>query len=250
MKKPLALLAAAVFAFSAAGCLHKEPTPQGDGTSESQTTVSEELGSLEVSESAEESSGKHSSDNKHTKITLYSTRATSPDRLTQRPTTTERTTIPVALPSGHTTRPQPSIRPGTTAGTTARVTTTRHTTTAKPTTTAPNPLVPAQTTAPFKAPVVEYSGVYGSAEDSVRIKSHVASRADSGSVMLTITFEIVSCSGKYPFVEIGYDCYDAAGNKINDKTVRCIAPVKVGQAEAVAIATAPQNTAKIVFKNI
>ncbi len=251
MKKLLALLSAAVFVIGAAGCIHKNPQPENPDVSDSsaygETAAGEESGSVNVATEptkavvtdADGNTVTQSSTKRYSKITLYTTRAPSPDRLTQRPTATERRTIPPATVPNRTTAPTQPPKP-TNVRTTKPVTTAKPTTTAKPVTTAAN----------FKAPVVEYSGTYGTDKDKVRIKSHECMLSDNNSILVTLQFEIVEASGTANFVYIGYDCYDAAGKKINTETVRTIAPVRTDSTVSTSIATAPLNTAKIVFVNM
>ena len=250
MKKLLALLSAAVIVVGIAGCMHKNPQPGfenvSDESSSEETVHIEESGSVNIATEptqavvtdAQGNTVTQSGTTRYSKITLYTTRAPSPDRLTQRPTTTERKTIPPAkLPDGVTVTTKPATP---TNVRTTKPATSRPTTTAKPATTAAN----------FKAPAVEYSGVYGTDKDKVRIKSHECMLSDNNSILVTLQFEIVEASGTTSFVYIGYDCYDAAGKKINSETVRTIAPVNTTSTVSTSIATAPLNTAKIVFVNI
>lgn len=248
MKKLLALLSAAAFVVGAAGCIHKNPQPENPDVSDSsaygESAPGEESGSVNISDEptkavvtdADGNEVTQASTKRYSKITLYTTRAPSPNRLTQRPTTTERITIPPATVPGGTSKPK----------TTSAVRTTKPPTTAKPVTTAK----PATTVANFKAPAVEYSGTYGTDKDKVRIKSHECMLSDNNSILITLQFEIVAASGTTSFVYIGYDCYDAAGKKINSEPVRTIAPVRTDSTFSTSIATAPLNTAKIVFVNI
>ncbi len=154
------------------------------------------------------------------KITQYTTRKPSPSRLTSRPTT-ERTT------------PAP-IRP-----TTARSTTTKAAAT-KPVTTAPS----------YTEPTVEYGGTLGTQADSVRIKSHDIMLSQNNTFIINLKLDIVACSGTTEYIYIGFDCFDATGKKINSKPVETVVSVRPGEAQTIAITTAPINTAKIVFKNV
>lgn len=153
------------------------------------------------------------------KITQYTTRKPSPSRLTSRPTT-ERTT------------PAP-IRP-----TTARQN--KPVTTKKPVTTASS----------YTAPVVEYGGTLGTEKDSVRIRSHDVSLSKNNTFILNLKIDILACSGTTNYIYIGFDCYDKAGNKINDEPVRTIVSVRPNETQTISIATAPFNTAKVVFRNV
>ena len=241
MKKVLAMLCAAIFVIAAAGCVHKNPAPDisdpnGNATQDA-SSPTEENGSVNVATEPTKtvtlpdgSTQTQESTKRYSKITLITTRAPSPDRLTQRPSTTARTTNPPAKP--------PS---------TAVSRTTKPTTTVKPTTTKPHTT---QATTAYKGVTVEYGGTYGTDKDKVRIKSHEVTLSDNDRILVTLQFEIVAASGTAQYVYIGYNCYDAAGNKINDEPVRTIAPVNTTSAASTSIATAPKNTAKIIFVNI
>lgn len=261
MKRLIALISAAIITVAVAGCVHKNPVtdstepPATNEQGEAITTVAEESGSLNiateptkaVATDADGSTVTQSGTKHYSKITLHTTRTPASDRLTQRPTTTERVTIPPAKPPATKNPPRTSSPAKPTAAATTRPSdvlkpadkTTKASTTAKPTTTS----------VPFKAPEVVYSGVYGTDKDKVRIKSHEAMPTDGGSILVTLQFEIVEASGTVQYINITYDCYDAAGNKINEKPINTIAPVKTGEAASTSIATAPLNTAKIVFIN-
>lgn len=154
------------------------------------------------------------------KITQYTTRKPSPSRLTSRPTT-ERTT------------PAP-IRP-----TTARKTTTEVAAT-KPVTTAPS----------YTEPTVEYGGTLGTQTDKVRISSHDITLSQNNSFIVSLKLDILACSGTTEYIYIGFDCYDAAGQKINSQLIETVVSVRPGETQTIAITTAPINTAKIVFKNV
>lgn len=258
MKKFTVLILAAAITVAIAGCVHKNPTTDKTSASatnehgEEITTAAEENGSVNIATEptrlavtdAEGNRVTQSGTQRYTRITLYTTRAPAPDRLTQRPTTTERVTIPPAKPPA-TKNPPKTTRPTTTTTRPADVLKPADKTTSKPSTTAK----PATTSVPFKAPEVVYSGTYGTDKDKIRIKSHEAMLAQSGSILITLQFEIVEASGTVQYVNLTYDCYDAAGNKINKKPVNTIAPVKAGETASTSIATAPLNTAKIVFIN-
>lgn len=176
-----------------------------------ETTVAE-------GETLQNSEGTHGG---NVKITQYTTRKPSPSRITSRPTT-ERTT------------PAP-IHP-----TTVRQTTPKPTTTKKPVTTASS----------YTAPVVEYGGTLGTEKDSVRIRSHDVSLSQNNTFILNLKIDILTCSGTTNYIYIGFDCYDAEGNKINEQPVRTIVSVRPNETQTISIATAPFNTAKVVFRNV
>ena len=260
MKKLIALISAAIITVAVAGCVHKNPVTDSTDPSatneqgEEITTVSEESGSVSSTVRTTrayvtDADGNRvtQTGNKHySKITLYSTRAPAPDVLTQRPTTTARVTIPPAKPPATKNPPRTT---GTSSPAKPTATPTRPTdvlkptekTTARPSTTAK----PTTTSVPFKAPEVVYSGTYGTDKDKVRIKSHEVVLAQSKSILITLQFDTVAESGTVQLINISYDCYDAAGNKINPKPVTVPVPLKTGE----FMATAPLNTAKIVFIN-
>ncbi len=228
-KKFFALLLAGAISFAAAGCIHKN----GDSLPGAEETASVQEDSTALNEETlttrnrnytyetiivtDKDGVSHKVAVTQPKITQYTTRKPSPSRLTSRPTaapTTARTTVP----------------------TTARTT--------KPATT----VKPATTSASFKEPKVEYSGTYKMGGNSARIVSHTASLSQNNSIMVLLDIDILSIEGKLEYMYIGYDCYDAAGNKINAEPVRCV--VSLASASTKSIATAPINTAKIVFKSI
>lgn len=239
MKKFMALLAAAVLIVAAAGCVNK--ADPSDQASESAAQVSsdapeteEEIGSVRVTDVSHETvivtdaEGKsHAVVTRSPKVTQYTTREASPSRLTARPTTTRSVT----------TRPS---RPATTAVRTTKPTTTKAVKTTLPKTTAPS----------YKEPTVEYGGTLGTEKDSIRITSHKVSLSSNNRFLIQLDVEILACSGTSEFLEFGYICYDAGGKKINSEPIRGIAFVRQNETKTTAIATAPINTAKIVFCNL
>ncbi len=215
-KKIIAMLAAAVFIVAAAGCVNKD-SANGDGSSVS----AEENGSVIKDENVTSGgTGNKKPTMGNNKFTQYTTRKPSPSRLTSRPTT-ERTTAKTVI-----------------------------VTTAKPTTTKPTTTKPATTALPYTPPVVEYGGTLGTEKDSVRIKSHDVSFSQNDTFILNLKIDILASSGTTEYIYIGYDCYDASGKKINDEVNRVVVAVRGGNPQTISIATAPGNTAKVVFKNI
>ncbi|MBR6635681.1 MAG: hypothetical protein IKL41_08675, partial [Clostridia bacterium] len=113
MKKALALISAAVIIFAAAGCTNKKQSEQNetefmsDGSSAVQeSTVEESVAEPSVS------IGEYTTKERYTKrptVTLYTTRATSPNHLTERPTTAERTTIKINVPTRTPTTKRPVV---------------------------------------------------------------------------------------------------------------------------------------------
>ncbi len=241
MKKFMALLTAAALIVAAAGCVNKVDSPDGEeaaSAEEELTDMSEESFTTRRHDYTYETvivTDKEGNTHKvavtQPKVTQYTTRKPSPSRLTSRPTSAPTTRAP---------------RPSTTERTTRPVVTTKPSTTAKPTTTAK----PVTTSAAFKAPKVEYGGTLNMGGNSVRIASHTASLTQNNSVMLLLDIEILSVEGTSEYMYIGYDCYDAAGKKLNDEPVKCVVSVRQGETQTKSVATAPINTAKVVFKSI
>lgn len=109
---------------------------------------------------------------------------------------------------------------------------------------------PVSTAASYTPPTVEYGGTLGTAEDSIRITSHEVSLTTNNTFALKLDAEILACSGTQEYIFIGYDCYDADGNKLNKDTVKSIVPLRQGETKTLAIASAPFETVKIVFKSL
>ena len=246
-KKFLALLLAATISFAAAGCIHKD-TPQS-GTEEAASVQEDSTApskenittrphnyTYETVIVTDKEGNTHKVAVTQPKVTQYTTRAPSPSRLTTRPTAAPTTVV---------------TRPATTARTTRPVVTTKPVTTGSAATTNPVATTkPVTTSAPFKAPKVEYGGTLTMGGSSVRITSHTASLSQNNSVILLLDIEIISADSKANAMYIGYDCYDSSGKKINAETVMCVVSLAPGSTSTKAIATAPINTAKVVFKSI
>jgi predicted small lipoprotein YifL len=230
-KKFFALLLAGAISFAAAGCMHKgtSPVPEAEETAsvqEDSTAPSKEKittrnrnYTYETIIITDKNGVTHKVAVTDPKVTQYTTRKPSPSRLTTRPTaarTTVRTTVP----------------------TTARIT--------KPATT----VKPATTGTSFKAPKVEYSGTYKMGGNSVKIRSHTASLSQNNSIIVMLDIDVLSVDGKSEYMYIGYDCYDSSGKKLNDEPVKCVVAVRQNEQQTKSVATAPVNTAKIVFKSI
>lgn len=228
-KKFFALLLAGAISFAAAGCMHKgtSPVPEAEETAsvqEDSTAPSKENittrrhdYTYETIIVTDKNGVTHKVAVTDPKVTQYTTRKPSPSRLTTRPTaarTTVRTTVPT---TARTTKPATTVKPATT-GTS------------------------------FKAPKVEYSGTYKMGGNSARIVSHTVSLSQNNSIIVMLDIDILSNEGKSEYMYIGYDYYDSSGKKINSEPVLCV--VSLASASTKSVATAPVNTAKIVFKSI
>lgn len=225
-KKFFTLFLAAAVSFAAAGCMHKDANqPETEETAsvlEDSTALSKENittrnhnYTYETVIVTDKEGNTHKVAVTQPKITQYTTRTPSPSRLTSRPTTRRTTRAPVSP-------------------TTARIT--------KPVTTA--------TSSSFTELKVEYGGTLTMGGNSVKIRSHTASLSQNNSITILLDIDILSVEGTAEYMYIGYDCYDSAGKKLNDEPERCVVAVRQGEAQTKAVATAPVNTAKIVFKSI
>ncbi len=241
MKKALALISAAVIIFTAAGCTNKKQPEQNetefmsDGSSAVQeSTVEESVAEPSVS------IGEYTSKEIYTKrptVTLYTTRATSPHHLTERPTTTERTTIKINVPT--------------------RETTTRRTPVTKttvPRTTKPKTEAPLSTTQPVPEPAFDYGGTlsFTGADgftDSVKIVSHTCTPTDRQTFAIVLTVETLEHASQSKTMYISYNCYDKDGNRINENTLKTVVPLGQPGDTVRTVATATFDTARIEFVN-
>lgn len=229
-KKFFTLFLAATVSFAAAGCMHKDANqPETEETAsvlEDSTALSKENittrnhnYTYETVIVTDKEGNTHKVAVTQPKITQYTTRTPSPSRLTTRPTaapTTARATVPTTVKA------------------------TVPATTAKPTT----------TNALLSKLKVEYGGTLTKGGNSVKIRSHTASLSQNNSITVMLDIDVLSVDGKSEYMYIGYDCYDSSGNKLNDEPVKCVVAVRQGEAQTKSVATAPVNTAKIVFKSI
>lgn len=119
-------------------------------------------------------------------------------------------------------------------------------TTRKPFTTR----APIPTAASYTEPEIDYGGTLGTEEDCVSIASHTVSLSHNNTFVINMELNIIACSGKTNHLFIGYDCFDAEGNKINSEPVKTVVSIRQGEKRTVSLATAPINTVKIVFKSI
>lgn len=239
MKKALALISAAVIIFTAAGCTNKKQPEQNetefisDGSSAvHESTVEESVAEPSVS------IGEYSTKPKYTKrptVTLYTTRATSPNHLTERPTTTERTTIKINVP----TRTPMTKRPTVTKTTAPRTT---------------KPVVEniTSTTKPVPEPVFDYGGTLSftgvdGLTDSVKIVSHTCEPTDRQTFAIVLTVETLEHTSESKTMYISYNCYDKDGNRINEKTLRTVVPLGQPGDTVRTVATATLDTARIEF---
>ncbi len=238
-KNAVALLTAAALIFAAAGCANKVEPGQSESSTGEQTSSEESTAEESVTQPSAQSGS--SVTERHTKrptITLYSTRPTSPNRLTSRPTTTQRTTVKIEVP------------------TVSRTTTTRRSTTLKTTvarTTRPNTQAAETTTAPPE-PQFSYGGTLSAADangntDSVKIVSHTCSYTDRKTFAIVLTVEILEHSSENKTMYIAYNCYDKNGNKINEKTLFTVVPLGEPGDTVRTVATATADTVKVEFTN-
>lgn len=230
-KKFFTLFLAAAVSFAAAGCMHKDTTPSPDNeetasVQENSTAPGKENATTrrhdytyETIIVTDKDGVTHKVAVTSPKVTQYTTRKPSPSRLTTRPTaapTTARSTVPTTVKA------------------------TVPATTAKPT----------ATSSTFTELKVEYGGTLTKGGNSVKIRSHTASLSQNNSITILLDIDILSVEGTAEYMYIGYDCYDSSGNKLNDEPVKCVVAVRQGEAQTKSVATAPVNTAKIVFKSI
>lgn len=109
---------------------------------------------------------------------------------------------------------------------------------------------PITTASSYTPPTIEYGGTLGTEEDSVRITSHEVSLSTNNTFAIKLDVEILTCSGTQKHIFIGYDCYDADGNKLNKEPVKAIVPLRQDKTKTMAIVTAPFETVKVVFTNV
>ena len=239
MKKALALISAAAVIFAAAGCTNKQQPEQTttQPNSDSSSAVQESTVEESVAEPSAENSG-YTTKERYTKrptVTLYTTRATSPHHLTERPTTTERTTIKINVPTRETT----SRRQVTTKTTVPR--------TAKP-----DEVLSTATTQAVPEPVFDYGGTLSftgvdGLTDSVKIVSHTCEPTDRQTFAIVLTVETLEHLSESNMIYIAYNCYDKDGNRINENTLKTVVPLGQPGETARTVATATFDTAKIVF---
>ncbi len=109
---------------------------------------------------------------------------------------------------------------------------------------------PVTTASSYTPPTIEYGGTLGTEEDSVRIASHEVSLSTNNTYAIKLDVDILTCSGTKEHIFIGYDCYDADGNKLNEKPVMAIVSLRQDKTKTLAIASAPFETVKVVFRNV
>lgn len=239
MKKALALISAAVIIFTAAGCTNKKQPEQNETEflSDGSSVVQESTAEESVAEPAV-SIGEYSTKPKYTKrptVTLYTTRATSPHHLTERPTTTERTTIKINVPTRTPTTKRPIV-----------------TRTTVPRTTKPTVENKTSTTKPVPEPAFDYGGTlsFTNADgltDSVKIISHTCEPTDRQTFAIVLSVETLEHMSESKMMYISYNCYDKDGNRINENTLKTVVPLGQPGDVVRTVATATLDTAKIVF---
>ncbi len=230
--------------FTVAGCTNKkqpETTEQNkteflsDGSSVAQESTAEES-VAEPTVSLDEYTTKEKYTRRPT-VTLYTTRVTSPNHLTERPTTTERTTIKINVP----TRTPTTKRPVTTKTTVPR--------TVKPTDENKT-----STTKPVPEPAFDYGGTLSftgadGKTDSVKIVSHVCEATDRQTFAIVLTVETLEHASQSKTMYISYNCYDKDGNRLNENTLRTVVPLGQPGDTVRTVATATFDTARIEFVN-
>lgn len=243
MKKAIALVSAAVLIFTVAGCANKQqPQPQQNETS-ANNGISSSAQESTVEESVAEPSSTARATEKGEKptrrptITTYAARATSPDHLTQRPTTTQRTTIRINVPTREPTTRRPVV-----------------TKTTLPRTTALDFDIITSTTQAVPEPQFDYGGVLSftgadGLTDSVRIVSHECSFTDRRTFAIVLTVETVEHISDRKTINIAYNCYDKDGNKVNEKTLYTIVPLGQPGDTVRTVATATEDTVRVEFIN-
>lgn len=241
MKKAFALISAAVIIFTAAGCTNKKQPEQNEtefmseGSSAVQESTAEESVVEPVSEQGEQST--NAKFTKRPKVTLYTTRATSPHHLTESPSTAPRTTIKINVPTRETTTRRTPV-----------------TKTTAPRTTSPDLEVITSTAKPVPEPTFDYGGTLSfvgtdGLEDSVKIVSHTCTPTDRQTFAIVLTFETVEHASERKTMYVSYNCYDKDGNRINEKTLSTVVPLGQPGETAKTVATATLDTVKVVFTN-
>ncbi len=240
MKKALALISAAVIIFAAAGCANKQPGQNetefisGSSSAVQESTVEESVAEPTAGLSEYTTREKYT---KRPKVTQYTTRATSPHHLTERPTTTERTTIKINVPTRTPTTNRPIV-----------------TKTTVPRTTKPDIEVITSTTKPVPEPAFDYGGTLSftgadGLTDSVKIVSHTCEPTDRQTFAIVLTVETLKHMSESKTMYISYNCYDKDGNRINENTLKTIVPLGQPGDTVRTVATATFDTARIVFTN-
>ena len=242
MKKALALISAATVIFAVAGCTNKQPEQnetQLSSESISSSAVQESTAEESVAEPTAQMS-EHSTKPKYTKrptVTLYTTRATSPHHLTERPTTTERTTVKIIVPTRETTTRRTPV-----------------TKTTAPRTTKADIEVITSTTMPVPEPTFDYGGTLSFTDadgftDSVKIVSHTCTPTDRQTFAIVLTVETLEHMSERKTMYISYNCYDKDGNRINEDTLKTVVPLGQPGETARTVATATLDTVRIEFTN-
>lgn len=261
MKRIIAMLAAAMLIVAAAGCANKSSEPDSStvASSSAEETATVEESSAEIAEEST-TAGKavETSVQAVTDSGIKPTQGTTREPLNSVLPTVKNSTTAVNKPltTQPATRQPATSKPAATTTATTKPITTKPTAT-KPSTTnsstipaAPTTKVPMTTAASYTPPVIEYGGTLGTAEDSIRIASHEVSLSTNNTFAIKLDVDILACSGTVKSIFIAYDCYDADGNKLNEKPVKTIVPVRQDKTKTIAIASAPFETAKVVFSNV
>lgn len=238
MKKAIALISAAALIFAAAGCANKRQSePDETGTQEQSSFIKDSAVEESVTElSSQQEASSSERPTKRPTVTLYSTRATSPNHLTERPTTTQRTTIKINVPT--------------------REPTTRHTTVLKTTQarTTLSDIEIVETTAAVPDPSFDYGGTLSftgedGLTDSVKIVSHTCDLTERQTFAIMLTVEILEHSSERTTMNIAYNCYDKNGKQINEKTLYTVVPLATAGVTVKTVATATADTVRIEFLN-
>lgn len=238
------MISAAIVIFAVAGCTNKK---QPETTGQNETEFISD-GSSAVQESTAEESvaeptvsiGEYSTKPKYTRrptVTLYTTRVTSPNHLTERATTTERTTIKINVPTRTPTTKRPVV-----------------TKTTAPRTTKPTVENKTSTTKPVPEPAFDYGGTlsFTNADgltDSVKIVSHTCEPTDRQTFAIVLTVETLEHASQSKTMYISYNCYDKDGNRINENTLKTVVPLGQPGDTVRTVATATLDTARIEFVN-
>lgn len=256
MKRIIAMLAAAMLIVAAAGCANKAPEADSstvESSSAEETATAEESSAEIAEESTTAGKAVETSAQAVTDSGIKPTQGTTREPLNSVLPTAKNSTTVANKPL----TTQPATRQPATSKPAATTTATTKPTTTKPSTTisttipaAPTTKTPVTTAASYTPPVIEYGGNLGTAEDSIRIASHEVSLSTNNTFAIKLDVDILACSGTVKSIFIAYDCYDADGNKLNEKPVKTIVPVRQDKTKTIAIASAPFETAKVVFANV
>ncbi len=249
------MLSAAVLIFAAAGCANKRPQEEEATSGESSASSAAEESVAEISSESASSQQESTSTEAQTSQTAVVIVTGGKEYGIQQPDATSVIElVPTVAP-----RPSTTVRPSTTKSNSAATTAAAKTTAFVSTTSGSSPLVPGgqtttakpTTTVPFVAPELKYGGSFSIGEgdkiDTVRIKSHSCALMQTGSVGITLTFEIEQYSGSRERMAVTYNCYDKSGKLINETPLNCMVLLTDERSSVIATAVATADTALVEF---